>query len=124
VIVPSGEGSFWLGHLSFQEYLAAYAIVLGQRANELIETFLDPWWNQVLAFYAGIAKDVESFLRRIQGRYSLPAAKSDVFAAMIEEASFTSTNVHDAISDVLADNTMDRDGLADYEDPSTGPDLE
>lgn len=124
VIVPSGDGSYWLGHLSFQEYLAAYAIVLGQRANELIESFFDPWWNQVLVFYAGIAKDVEIFLRRIQTRYSLPAAKSDVFAAMIEEASFTSTNVHDAIADMLADDAIGGDSLSDYDDPSVGSDLE
>lgn len=50
-------------HLSFQEYLAAKALVdpSGRRPQRVLRQFLggDNWWREVLAFYVAIASNAE-----------------------------------------------------------------
>lgn len=103
VIYPSGAGEFSLGHLSYQEYLCARAVVFGQHSQELLSYFADPWWGQVMVFYAGLAGDIERFIRNLQRRYPLAATRGEVFTAMVREAGYTGSAAREAVADMMAE---------------------
>jgi predicted NACHT family NTPase len=98
VIVTEGKNEFSLGHLSYQEYLAARGIVLGQRVHILAENFSDPWWRQTLIFYAGIAGDVGRLFDLVQRRSAL-SDPHGLLEEMIAEARYTPTVVRELIAD-------------------------
>lgn len=111
VIYPAGKGEFSLGHLTYQEFLCARAIVFGQLYNELLGHFSDPWWSQVLVFFAGLAGDIESFMKTVQARYPLSTQRTHLLEQMSREAVYTGGAARDAVTDMAADHfgTIERE---------------
>jgi hypothetical protein len=92
LIVAEGGGTYTLGHLSYQEYLAALAVVHEQRLQLLVEKFYDPHWRQVVIFYAGIAGNAEGLLDRVQ--QSSPLINQDgLMEELSQEARYTPEHV-------------------------------
>lgn len=53
-------------HISFQEYFAArYINNNGARERAVLGRFNDPWWSNVLTYYAGIRRDVPEIIEAI-----------------------------------------------------------
>lgn len=99
VIGVSGGREYSLGHLSYQEFLAAGAIMHGQMQHVLVSNVSDPWWRNVLLFFAGLCADIGSFLAEIQESDPL-SDRSGLLEAMIKEARFTSPAVRDFMRDI------------------------
>ena len=121
LIYPEGSNRYSLGHLSFQEFLAAKAIVFGQKVDLLISNFYDPWWREVIIFYAGITGDIHHFVERIQENFALEN-REGLFEEMMFEARYTPDTVKYVIRDILAseaDNDNDLLGDEDESDTST-----
>lgn len=51
-----------LGHLSYQEYLAAFHIVRTQKISMLRQLVSDSWWRQVVVFCVGLTGDASPFV--------------------------------------------------------------
>lgn len=98
VVSKLASDSFSLGHLSFQEYLTANGAVQSQQEDLLVANFYDPWWREVLVFYAGLRGDISSMLERLQ-RYSGLRQNHGLLDEMIAEARFTSQVVKAFIGD-------------------------
>jgi hypothetical protein len=95
---PEGGGEFSLGHLSYQEFLAAKGIVLGQRLEVLRDNFFDPWWRNVFLFYAGIAGDVHKLFGMIQAKTGLRRNRG-LLDEMLAEARYSSDFVRAITND-------------------------
>ncbi len=65
VVFREGDGEYSLGHLSFQEFLAANALVFKQKVRSLAEKFSDPWWHDVMVFFVGVTGDAGLFITHI-----------------------------------------------------------
>jgi hypothetical protein len=99
VVFAEGRAEFSLGHLSYQEYLAAVGIVLGQRMDVLRRKVLDTWWREVFTFYAGISGDVTKLLEIINAEYGVQCIDNVLMDEMLNEARCTP----DAIRSLLVD---------------------
>ncbi|WP_437827738.1 NACHT domain-containing protein [Sorangium sp. So ce1153] len=53
VLVERSPGSFAFSHLTFQEYLAAMELVNAHAYNELLLSYRDKWWHEVIVLSAG-----------------------------------------------------------------------
>ncbi|MCZ6529587.1 MAG: NACHT domain-containing protein [Chloroflexi bacterium] len=103
VIVRVGSGSFSLGHLSFQEFLAARAIVFSQQQRVLVNHLYDPWWSDVALYFAGLSGDVSSLLSQLQGDLRL-YDQERIIRDIVEEARFTDPVVLDFLQEAFCDN--------------------
>ena len=113
VVVAAGRDQYSLGHLSFQEFLAANAIMRSQKVDVLAEHFSDPWWHGVLVFYAGLCGDVTALLDRVQE--VRPLSRDDgLIQEMLQEARLTPNLVTDFLRQG-ADSPEETD--RDYEAP-------
>jgi hypothetical protein len=92
LIVAEGAGNYTLGHLSYQEYLVALAVVHEQRASLLADRFYEPYWRQVVIFYAGIAGNAERLLEMVQGRSPL-VNQEGLLDELNQEARYTPEHV-------------------------------
>jgi hypothetical protein len=106
VISLEGHAEYSLGHLSFQEFLAARAVIHLQRQDVLIDNFYDRWWRQVIVFYAGLCGDISSFLEELQLRRGV-TRDDGLLLAMTCEARFTSRVVRDFLEDALDTDILD-----------------
>ena len=100
IIYPEGGGEYSLGHLSYQEFLVANAIMRTQRQNYLAGKYFDPWWKNVIIFYAGVCGDVSTLLEAIHSRHTLVDEKG-LISDIVSEARFTSPVVIDFLRDGL-----------------------
>ena len=127
VVFSEGSGHYSLGHLSYQEYLAAYAIAWGQHSELLVTRFLDPWWRQTLVFFAGIAGDVGALLSAIQTQGRLIDC-GGLIDEMMAEARYTRPLVRQVIQDLSNVGDLDEEsgfGLAENDlGAQEGDDLE
>ena len=88
VIYSAGGDEFTLGHLSYQEYLAAKELVNLQDPRFLVDKFTETWWRQVLVFYAGIAGNIERLFKMVQVKR--PINRQDpLIQEMLAEARYT-----------------------------------
>ncbi len=114
VIRSEGRGRFSMGHLSFQEFLVARAIVQFQRQGVLLDKYYDPWWRNVLVFYAGTCGDISSFLTHLHNTGPIMEDEGLV-KEMMSEARFTSRVVDDFLYDAYGEeDVIEDDGLLDY----------
>jgi hypothetical protein len=63
-----GDSVIWVAfrHISFQEYFAARFLNKNSgEAKSVFGQFNDPWWSNVLTYYAGIRRDVPDIIRAI-----------------------------------------------------------
>jgi predicted NACHT family NTPase len=92
VLERQHDGQFGLGHLTYQEYLAACWL---QRRNDVafIWTHLtEPWWRKVLEFYAAKTEDLTSLLKIGLSR-SPTSATTGIVDGLVTLAPFTSKPV-------------------------------
>jgi hypothetical protein len=106
LIYRHSDDQFSLGHLSFQEFLTAQALMHGPPRELLIANFFDPWWRNVLVFHAGLLGDISSLMGSLQQRYGI-GTDSKLLSQMIDEARFTKSVVRDFLVDAIADDLMD-----------------
>jgi hypothetical protein len=67
VLVPmTSDGQCGFGHLRFQEYLSAREL-LNDRGREIISIMADPWWHDVLLFYAELASSLDWLIISVAG---------------------------------------------------------
>ncbi|NQT12496.1 MAG: NACHT domain-containing protein [Planctomycetes bacterium] len=99
VIVPEGPALYTLGHLSYQEFLAAWAIVHSQDFRVLRDNFHAQWWRNVLVFYAGIAGDVARLFAAVQTKGTLD--DRSLIDEMLAEARYTPEAVRAAVKDIF-----------------------
>jgi len=88
VIYSAGEDEFTLGHLSYQEYLAAKELVNRQNPRYLLDKFSETWWRQVFVFYAGITGNVERLFKMVQAKRPINRA-DPLIQEMLAEARYT-----------------------------------
>jgi hypothetical protein len=70
------------------------------RIDILINRFYEPWWKNVIIFYAGISGDVSDLLQVIQTRSTLVDQRG-LLSDIQREARFTSPIVRDFLADGL-----------------------
>lgn len=114
VVTRIGSDAYSLGHLSFQEYLAANGALQAQQESLLVANFYENWWREVLVFYSGLRGDISSMLERIQRTTSL-RSNHGLLEELIDEARFTTQTVRDFLNDAEA-------LLDDDDDPDLDPD--
>lgn len=117
VISHEGGNEYTMGHLSYQEYLAANSIMMTQQQKFLVKQYFDPWWQNVIIFHAGLCGDVSSFLEEAQRKHPL-VNDGGLLAEIKNEARFTSPITQDFLKiglelDLFTDFSDD-DGF--YED--------
>ncbi len=99
LIDQEGVDLYSLGHLSFQEYLAAWAIVHSQQLKVLRDNFHNPWWWHTCVFYSGIAGDVSRLLSSIQTKGTLHENDA-LIDDMLAEARYTPQETRLAVQDI------------------------
>ena len=57
--------AFDFAHLTLQEYLAADAVRLQGKQDALLAKTGEPWWREVIRFYAGLASDPGAWVARV-----------------------------------------------------------
>ncbi|GAG47701.1 unnamed protein product, partial [marine sediment metagenome] len=100
VVVQEIGGAYSLGHLSYQEFLAAKGIVIGQYWHDLAERVHESWWRNTLVFYAGLAGDVGQLFDLVQRKHGLDQT-GGLVAEMLAEARYTSAVVKDVVGEIL-----------------------
>jgi hypothetical protein len=101
VVFAVAADEFSLGHLSFQEFLAAEAAVFGGYSRSIVDSLYDPCREHVIVFYAGKAGDVEGFISKVQERHGITGTKSDLFREILSEARYTPSITTGIIEDIL-----------------------
>jgi hypothetical protein len=102
VLLDEGSGRYSLGgHLSYQEFLAAEAVIFQGRKSVLIKNLHDPWWHQVVVFYAGLVGDMSNFLDAVARRRGFSTSIMDVLREINAEAKFTSPLTRQVLQDML-----------------------
>ena len=99
VVVAEAPAVYTLGHLSYQEFLAAWAIVHSQNFRILRDNFHSQWWRNVLVFYAGIAGDVARLFSAVQTKGTL--GDRSLIKEMLAEARYTPEAVKAAVKDIF-----------------------
>jgi hypothetical protein len=66
VIEKDGIDEYSLGHLSFQEFLAAKDVLLRQNVTKLARVFDEPWWQRVVLFFIGLSGDHTVLFREVR----------------------------------------------------------
>ena len=89
LITYLGDEEYSFGHLSYQEYLVAKEIVNIQEPSFLVNKIDNPWWSQVLIFYAGIAGNIDRLFAMIQARRPI-ARRNPLIIEMSSEARYSS----------------------------------
>lgn len=102
VIIKATANTYTLGHLSYQEYLAAQAILNTQKETILLQRFQVPQWREVLIFYCGLRGDISSLLYKLQRTRGLDR-NAGLLDEMVAEARFTKPVVRDFVRDLGAD---------------------
>lgn len=114
IIYYEGDSFYSLGHLSYQEYLTANAIMYLQKQKFLIDKYFDPWWKNVIIFYAGLCGDITVLLKSIQERHAL-TDENNMLTELMYEARFTSTVTNDFLSAAIKDSEIIDDNEEDYD---------
>lgn len=104
----SEELSF--GHLSFQEYLSAVAIVYSQDYKTLARNLSNPWWYNVSLFYAGITGDPEKLLSTAQQTYGLHN-RHNMLNELLDEAKYSGP-----VADLIREVVEESEDYSDYID--------
>jgi flagellar biosynthesis GTPase FlhF len=129
VLVPmTTDGQFGFGHLRFQEYLAAREL-LNDRGRDLVSIMAEPWWHDVLLFYAELANSLDWLILTVAG--SKVADKAwDTLGDMVKKRSATEARQLRALmnelrgptkewlqfDDSIYDTSEDRDDVSQFED--------
>jgi predicted NACHT family NTPase len=100
VIEKFGLSSYTLGHLSYQEFLTARAVLQLQRERDLLSHYHQKWWREVFIFYAGLRGDISDLLKRMQLLFGLDR-NAGLLKDMISEGRFTSPVVVDFVKHVI-----------------------
>lgn len=116
ILFYEGKKQLSLGHLSYQEYLAAHGIVLRQNVNLLERNVFDPWWKEVILFYVGITGDASRFLSRVSATIGIPDDVS-FLKQLKAEGTFTRASTRQFLAD-LENYTDDIPGHSDDETES------
>lgn len=103
VIVHEGSDKYSLGHLSYQEYLAALGAVHKQKLAVLVENSHDPWWREVIIFFAGITGDASDLLSRLVQDSGLPN-DNQFLDSIANEGKFTDSLTRQFIDDFQSFN--------------------
>ncbi len=123
VIQSEGGDDYSLGHLSYQEFLAAYEIMRSSKFKILVGKYFDSWWKNVMIFYAGLCSDISEFLEALHRRHALVEQKG-LLSDIMNEARFTSPAVRDFLSDGLENGEFnDKDILYELEEDYEEEDL-
>jgi NACHT domain len=107
LIFPEGKDTYSLGHLSYQEFLAARAIAFGQKMKLLQESFSVPRWRQVLVFYAGITGDISKLLQLVQR--TIPLSDRGLLQELMDEARDTPGDIRQFVEDIIIGEDRDDD---------------
>ena len=91
------------GHLSFQEYLAANAVVLNQKYSFLSDKYEVPWWKNVTRFYCGIVGNAEPFFVKVQERGFLRYDEDGFLESLLKEIEFD-PGTRSLIAEVCSDS--------------------
>jgi hypothetical protein len=98
VLIQESKDLFSFGHLSYQEYLVARHIRERSKAGNLAENITEPWWQQVARFYASIAGDVSSLIRKALGYHpNLFNTHGPYLRELVTLARYTSPSIVDYI---------------------------
>lgn len=88
IIVREGLG-YSMGHLSYQEFLAANAIVLMQKPRFFRGKIYDAWWRQVAVFYVGLIGDGSDLLKMMQDEWGMSISDESWLSEIVDEAEHT-----------------------------------
>ncbi|KYK35213.1 MAG: HEAT repeat domain-containing protein [Theionarchaea archaeon] len=96
-------------HSSFQEYLAALELKERNDYGMLLEHLYEPWWEEVILFFAGFDRDATELIREIRKRERIDEKfKEDIFYSnlillgkCIVGADFTNKKMRNEIVDGL-----------------------
>jgi energy-coupling factor transporter ATP-binding protein EcfA2 len=66
ILYQTTTGNWTLGHLQYQEHLAALELKENQRINIYL-LLDDSWWHSVLRFYAMMTRDISNLLQKATG---------------------------------------------------------
>ncbi len=114
VVIPEGDGEYSLGHLSYQEYLAALAVVRGQELRKLRSRYYEPWWRQVIVFAAGIAGDISPLIDALL-KTNTVSDNRGLLREMMQEAKNTPRSTLDALGEFYPEG-MVKEGDRDLEE--------
>lgn len=114
VIYNEGGKQYSLGHLSYQEFLVANALIRLQKLHLLANTYFDHWWKNVIIFTAGLCGDVSVLLERLHSKMPLVNDRG-ILSEIANEARFTSPVVMDFLKDGLDEDAFDDNYLLEDE---------
>ena len=97
VLEHEGGTMYSLGHLSYQEYLAAMAVLYDQSMSTMLDNVGDPWWRQVIVFYVGLTKDATKVISRLMTQHGM-TADSPLIRELSAEARLTRPDVIDFVN--------------------------
>jgi hypothetical protein len=117
VIVRSSASEYTLGHLSYQEYLVARAVLHLQKESVLFARWQRRWWREVLVFYAGLKGDIADALLVLQEEHGLDR-NAGLLEELLAEARYTNPVVSDVVRDMGEEEDFIRDsqGREPFED--------
>lgn len=86
VLVERAPGSFAFSHLTFQEYLAAMELVNARAYGELLRTYRDSWWHEVIILSAGFpGAHADRIIRGLLDKDGDAVAEGTMLAAQCAE---------------------------------------
>jgi hypothetical protein len=103
VIERDGRSSYSLGHLSFQEFLAAKFVMYGQKVKELSKHINDVWWQCVVFFFVGMTGDATALLNAVRRRRFAHIDK-EMLVMLTKEARYACDPPSDSMGDWAADS--------------------
>ena len=115
VFVPEGFAEYSLGHLSFQEFLTARAIMHGQLFSILTDRFFDPWWENVIVFYAGLCGDASAYFGRLLEKNPLEEVRG-LLPRILSEARYTSRAIADFVEEASSEQLITNFDLLDLDE--------
>jgi len=115
VFFPEGFAEYSLGHLSFQEFLTARAIMHGQLGSILTDRFFDPWWENVIVFYAGLCGDASAYFGRLLEKNPLEEVRG-LLPRILSEARYTSRAIADFVEEASSEQLITNFDLLDLDE--------